>query len=155
LDILASGVSLEGLSGRLETWSRAVHMIQDFPFTGIGMGTFGPVADQLYPFILAEPGSIPHAHNLFLQVAVDLGIPGFVAWMAVLFTATWTSWKIYRAGKEGEDRWLSGVGAGLLGSQMAMMIHGMLDAVTWGMVRPAPFVWAIWGIIFAIYRLIG
>ncbi len=29
-------------------------MIQDFPFTGIGMGTFGPVAQTLYPFFGIE-----------------------------------------------------------------------------------------------------
>ena len=38
LNMLASGVSLEGFEGRIEIWSRGIFMIQDFPITGIGMG---------------------------------------------------------------------------------------------------------------------
>ena len=68
--------TLGSLEGRIEVWSRAISMIQDFLFTGIGRGSFGPLADTLYPFFLAAPGTGPHAHNLFLQVAVDLGILG-------------------------------------------------------------------------------
>ncbi len=58
-------------------------MLQDFPFTGIGMGTFTQVADRLYPFFLYAPGTVEHAHNLFLQVGVDLGLPGLIAWLAI------------------------------------------------------------------------
>ncbi len=43
----------------------------------------------------------------------------------------------------------AGLGAGLLCSQLALAVHGITDAVTWGMVRPAPFVWAIWGLAVA------
>ncbi|MFM8322579.1 MAG: hypothetical protein ACKOC5_16835, partial [Chloroflexota bacterium] len=43
----------------------------------------------------------------------------------------------------------AGLGAGLLGSLLALAVHGMTDAVTWGMVRPAPIVWALWGLAVA------
>ncbi|GAB4580738.1 MAG: hypothetical protein Fur0022_34800 [Anaerolineales bacterium] len=152
---LTSGGALDELPGRFETWHRAGYMIQDFPFTGIGMGTFGPVAEKLYPFILQEPGSVPHAHNLFLQVAVDLGIPGFVAWMTILISTVGVAWKIYWTGKHKQDHWLSGMGAGLFASQIALIMHGLFDAVTWGMVRPAPLVWAIWGLVVAYGRING
>jgi putative inorganic carbon (HCO3(-)) transporter len=84
LDYLSSSNTVSGVDGRLEIWSRATYMIQDFSFTGVGMGSFGEVADLLYPFFLYTQGSIPHAHNLFLQIAVDLGIPGLIAWLATL-----------------------------------------------------------------------
>ena len=63
---------------RLEIWSRAIYMLQDFPFTGIGMGAFRQVANLLYPFFLAGPdaerlvdeGLVPSAdyigHDLWL-----------------------------------------------------------------------------------------
>ena len=38
-EALATTQSLGGLDGRLEVWTRAIFMAQDFPFTGIGMGT--------------------------------------------------------------------------------------------------------------------
>ncbi len=146
LEIAASGSSISGVDGRLEIWSRAIYMIQDFPFTGIGMGSFAGVADALYPFFQYSPGSIPHAHNLFLQVAVDLGIPGLIAWLALLITTLALAWQVYRLGRSRKDHWAAGVGAGLLCSQLAMLVHGMTDAVVWGMIRPAPLVWAIWGL---------
>ena len=96
LEIAFSSGTISGWDGRREIWSRAIYMIQDFPFTGIGMGSFGEVADALYPFFSYSPGAILHAHNLFLQIAVDLGIPGLIAWLAILLVVIVLSWKLYR-----------------------------------------------------------
>jgi putative inorganic carbon (HCO3(-)) transporter len=38
-----------------------------------------------------------------------------------------------------------------LGSQLALAVHGITDAVTWGMVRPAPLIWALWGLAIAAW----
>ncbi len=146
LALLATNQTLGSLNGRLEVWSRAQYMIQDFPFTGIGMGSFTEVADLLYPFFLHAPGRVLHTHNLFLQVAVDLGLPGLVGWLALWLLACASAWGIYRQGRMTAAPWTAGLGAGLLGSQVALGAHGLLDAVTWGMVRPAPLVWALWGL---------
>jgi len=156
MDTVSSGVSVSGLDGRVEIWSRAIYMIQDFPFTGIGMGSFGPVADVLYPFFLFPPGQIPHAHNLYLQLAVDLGIPGLVGWLSV-WLSVWVAggWLFWRGRGIGSP-WIMALGASLLCSQLALSLHGLVDAVTWGMVRTAPIVWALWGIGLAsqnLYRM--
>lgn len=145
LEALVASKTVGSLTGRLEVWSRATDMILDFPFTGIGMGAFQPLADQLYPFLIFEPGQVFHAHNLFLQVAVDLGIPGLLAWLWLLAVVIVQAVKVYRAGRAEHDPLLTALGAGLLCSQLALIIHGLTDAVTWGMVRPAPVVWALWG----------
>jgi len=146
LQALASSGTVGGLDGRLEIWSRAAYMIQDFPFTGVGMGSFMEVADAMYPFFLYSPGAIFHAHNLFLQIAVDLGIPGLAGWLIVYGATTFQAFRVYLYGRRQKDRLLAGLGAGLLCSQLALVVHGMVDAVTWGMVRPAPVVWALWGL---------
>jgi putative inorganic carbon (HCO3(-)) transporter len=153
LDLLASSSTISGIDGRLEIWSRAIYMLQDFPFTGIGMGSFSEVADKLYPFFLASPGSIPHAHNLFLQIAVDLGIPGLIAWLATLFVVTAAGWQLLRLGRAKGATTIAGIGAGLLCSQLALVAHGLTDSVTWGMVRPTPIVWAVWGLAVAAYNV--
>jgi putative inorganic carbon (hco3(-)) transporter len=153
LDALSSSNTIGGVAGRIEIWSRAIYMIQDFPFTGIGMGSFMQLADLLYPFFLASPGSIDHAHNLLLQVAVDLGLPGLLGWLAVLLTVTWIAWKVYQFGLQSRDQWATGLGAGILLSQVAMLVHGQVDAVVWGMVRAAPFVWLVWGLAAAAGNL--
>lgn len=148
-EALASSGSITTLAGRQEIWSRAIFMIQDFPFTGIGLGTFGDVADAMYPFFLASPGTIFHAHNLFLQIAVDLGIPGLIVWLAILLLMTISSWHLFRFGRLIENSSLTILGAGLLCGQFALAVNGLLDAVTWGMVKSAPLVWALWGLIAA------
>jgi putative inorganic carbon (HCO3(-)) transporter len=155
LEAITADDTIAGLDGRLEIWSRAIYMIRDFPFTGVGMGTYGDIANVFYPFFLAAPNIVPHAHNIFLQVTVDLGIPGLIAWLAVLITVIFVAWKVYRHGQALKDGWISGLGAGLLASQFALIVHGLTDAVTWGMVRPAPLVWAIWGLAIAGWNVYG
>jgi len=145
IDFILGGQNIGGVDGRLEIFSRALFMIQDFPYTGIGMGSFTSVADTFYPFLHASPGSIYHAHNLFLQVGLDLGIPGLIAWLATVIIIISTSWNLFRVGRSLDNTWLASIGAGLLCSQIALITHGLTDAVTWGMVRSAPIVWAIWG----------
>ncbi len=68
--------SLGDWDGRTEIWLRAVNLIHDFPISGIGMGTFHELASTFYAYDIYAPEHIPHAHNLFLQVTMDLGIPG-------------------------------------------------------------------------------
>lgn len=150
LNALLASQNLGTIAGRLEVWARAVFMIDDFPLTGIGMGLFKNVAELYYPFALVSVDRVSHAHNLFLQIALDLGLPGLIAWLSILFGSVVTSIKLHLAGKETGNLWLAGVGAGFLGSALAMITHGFLDAVTWGGVRPAPLVWALWGCVFAL-----
>ena len=70
---------------RMELWQRAGWMVADFPFTGIGLGQFSAVLPAGYPIFSAPPGTfMPHAHNLILEYAVELGLPGAAAFVAVL-----------------------------------------------------------------------
>jgi putative inorganic carbon (HCO3(-)) transporter len=154
LEALLAGGTIAGAEGRIEIWLRALFMIRDFPFTGIGMGDFGHVADTFYPFYIYQTGVIPHAHNLFLQIAVDLGLPGLIAWLWLLFIATAAAWRTYRFGQRSGARWMIGLGAGLLLSQLALVLHGLTEAVTWGMVRSAPIVWFMWGLAVASANLV-
>lgn len=153
LEMSVSSATLGGVDGRLEVWSRAVYMIQDFPFTGVGMGNYKRVADLLYPFFLYPPDKVQHAHNLLLQIAVDLGLPGLVAWLACWLGITLVAWQVYRRGRQTGTGLVAGLGAGLLASQVALLVHGQVDAVVWGMVRPAPLVWGVWGIAVAAWYL--
>jgi putative inorganic carbon (HCO3(-)) transporter len=151
IEILTANDALIGIEGRIDIWSRAVFMIQDFPITGIGFGIFMDIADNLYRFFLFPAGKIIHAHNLFLQIAVDIGLPGLIAWLAIFLSFCWINWKIFRHGANQGNSLESGLGVGLLGSSLALAVHGLTDAVTWGFIRTAPMVWALWGVSLAIY----
>lgn len=89
------------LHSRLEIWERAGYMIEDFPFTGIGLNTFPVVLATLYPSLLSTPDDpIPHAHNIYLQTAVDLGLGGLLGFLGLWACAAHAGWRAYRnAGK--------------------------------------------------------
>jgi putative inorganic carbon (HCO3(-)) transporter len=149
LDLLIASKTLQSLDGRIEVWSRAIYMIKDFSWTGIGFGLFGDVADQMYPFIQFPPGTIVHAHNLFLQIALDLGIPGLIAWLGTWLLVLYAGWRLYRIGCHRKDQWVVGLGVAILCSQVALGVFGISDAPNWGMIRTVPIVWAVWGLAMA------
>jgi putative inorganic carbon (HCO3(-)) transporter len=158
---LPSAFLLGGLQGvvnsRIEIWARAIFLLEQFPFTGSGMGAFAPLTSLYYPFDPSPAGQaalasrIPHAHNLFLQVGLDLGLPGLIAWLATWLTVWGASWQVYRYGRIQGQSLYTALGAAFLASQLALGVHGITDAVTWGMVRVAPLVWLLWGIVVGIF----
>jgi putative inorganic carbon (HCO3(-)) transporter len=80
LGVVLSSSTIGNLAGRLEIWYRAVAMMQDFPLTGVGMGNFAQITAVNYPLLMFND-PVPHTHNLFFQVGVDLGVPGLIAWL--------------------------------------------------------------------------
>jgi putative inorganic carbon (HCO3(-)) transporter len=134
--------------GRMELWQRAIYMIQDFPFTGIGIGTFNPVAHVLYPFFLFSPDvEIPHAHNMLLEVAVDLGIPGLVLYVALLSGFTFSVWRAYRAIN---NRLLRALIVGLACGMLAHQVFGIMDAYMLG-TKLGAVMWVFMGLVAALY----
>jgi putative inorganic carbon (hco3(-)) transporter len=140
---------VEPLRVRSLLWVRALYLIRDFPITGIGMGTYHQVVDALYPLFNYPPESIlyPHPHNVYLQIAVDLGLPGLAAWLFLLINTLFAAWQIYCTGRERCDPWLIGLGAGLLVSQVGLMIHGLVDNVVLAF-------WPVWGLAIGCWHLL-
>ena len=152
---LTSDSAISTSAIRLEIWSRAYYMIQDFPFTGIGLGNFQQILEQMYPLFLTTE-IIPHAHNLFLQIATDLGLLGLICWLAIVMGVTASLLAVQKRAvlHFAQPRALMPymLATALLGSQAALLTHGIVDAVTWSSVRTAPFVWLLWGTAIALYR---
>ena len=134
------------LASRLEVWQRGWMMVQDFPLTGIGIGTYNSMAHRLYPFFIASPDEVvAHAHNQFLQVAVDLGIPGLIGYLGLLVAFIVTSIRAYRASNEGMARALVvGVGCGIL----AHHVFGLTDAFMLG-TKPGVVMWIYFALVAA------
>ena len=157
---IASTATLEG---RLELWNRALYAIQDFPFTGTGLGTFSKVVHLLYPLTLVGPDvDIGHVHNTLLQVALDLGLPGLVAYLALVGVALWIGWRVAwapalalaRVGegtsvRETSFRWL---GTGIVGSLVAFHVYGLTDAVPLGSDRGLAL-WMLLALAAALWRV--
>ena len=141
--------SISGLESRLEIWSRALYALQDFAFTGIGFGTFDRVIPLLYPYFTISPDiTIPHAHNLFLQVGVDMGVPGLVAWLAFQIVVLWMLVEALRRLPRSSDHWA--MAAGALGGLVAMYVHGLVDAVSWSS-RMAVLPWLLYALTVSMF----
>jgi len=139
-------------------WSRAIYGIQDFPFTGMGMNAFRKVVPVLYPLFLVSPDvDIGHAHNEFLQAALDLGIPGLIAFIAIYIIAFWmlaSIWKVTRHPQLNTGHWslvTRSLTLGLGGGLLAHMLYGLTDAVALG-AKPGLLFWMLLGLIAGLYE---
>lgn len=150
---LGAGLMVGGettLSARVEIWTRAIYGIQDFPFTGMGMNGFRKVIHVLYPLFVLAPGTdIAHAHNQFLQVALDLGIPGLVAYSALLAATIVMGVRIWMRSGIG---WVRAAAQGLVSGILAQQVFGITDAIALGS-KVGIFWWIALGLIAGMYRL--
>ncbi|MGB9777604.1 MAG: O-antigen ligase family protein [Anaerolineae bacterium] len=163
------------LEDRVEIWSRALYAIQDFPFTGCGLGAFRRVVPVLYPLFTVPPDTdIAHAHNIFLQTALDLGIPGLVAYLALLEIALAACWRAARAltptpaasggfplpfshsvGEgDGQGEGVRALALGLASGLIALHVYGLTDALALGS-KPAIVFWYALGMVAALGRMEG
>lgn len=67
---------------RLALWSASLHMIDVFPWTGLGLGTF----EDAYPMFATSVLQfvMDKAHSDYLELIMGIGIPAAVAWWAAL-----------------------------------------------------------------------
>ncbi len=155
-----TGLSLNSLQGRLELWSRAITMIKDFPLTGVGMGGFKFIIPTLYPLFSISPDVIiPHAHNEFLVVAGELGIPGLISFIAVYiccFSMTMdtlnklTQLNLKNPFRQKEWLFFRFAIFGLACGLMAHMFYGFADAVFLA-AKPSFIFWVVIGLITSLF----
>lgn len=142
-----------GLNGRLEIWARALLVIEDFPLTGVGLNAFRRVVQILYPlFEVSSDIDLAHAHNHLFQVALDLGLPGLVGYLALWFISAGLLWSTAASlRKRGATRhpYYSLV-AGLSGSLAAGWMFGLFDVVALGS-RPAFLWWLLLGMTASVH----
>ena len=137
------------VSGRMELWSRAVYGIEDFPITGMGMNTFRKLLPMLYPtFLTSADFDVAHAHNHFLQAALDLGIPGLIAYTSIWLIAAVLLVAVYRRSERPYRLIAGGLGAGLI----AHFVFETTDAVALGS-KAGVVWWLALGLTVGLHRI--
>ena len=84
--------SLQAGSGRMMVWKRGLVIASDHPILGVGPNCFSSAYGRYLDNGLfkgdlwsgASTGAWKVAHNSFLQVLVEMGIPGFLIFMAII-----------------------------------------------------------------------
>lgn len=115
-----SGTSHYANGSRAELVSRSLYLVQDFPLTGGGLGSFPGLFSQ---YILNIPFYyLPNSHNLFLDVAIEQGVGGGLSFLFLYIAALWSV-----SGSIGVERGDKGFQWIVVFSLLVAMIHGMVD----------------------------
>ena len=143
--------SITSLSFRQEVWQWSVVAISDFPFTGTGLGTFRQVVRRFYPLAITPTYDIAHAHNIFLQTALDVGLPGLVAYLSLVGLALQQSWQVAVASRAAL---LRPVALGLIAGMVAIHLFGVADALALG-AKPALIFWVMLAMMTVLPRFVA
>ncbi len=107
---------------RSAIWQDSLSIIEDYWYSGSGLGETTMILSS-YVFLLHVP-FLDHAHNLFLQIAVEQGVPGVVAFILLVVAALWNL--VYVNDFEPSVYRLFRYGTVV--SIIALLVHGLVDA---------------------------
>jgi tetratricopeptide (TPR) repeat protein len=115
-----AGLTDSRVASRPQLWRWGIDLIADYPFTGSGLGSTMMVLSS-YALML-HVGFIHHVHNLYLQVAVEQGLPGLLAFGALIALGGGRLWRAQRAHAAAP------LTIAAAAAFAALLIHGIVDA---------------------------
>lgn len=128
---------------RVAAWRGALEMVRQHPVTGVGIGLY-PYFQHQYTHMgmaLNQIGGAPslgeQAHNVYLQTAAELGIPGLVLFVSVLVTFWVSAIVRLRTMENGLRRTVL---IGVVASTVAAAIDG-ISSPSWQLPQVSVFLW--------------
>jgi O-antigen ligase len=106
---------------RLAHWQAAGEMIRYHPWTGVGFSNYEAVYSQYA--LWNWPIALGHAHNIYLNVTAELGIPGLLAYLFLWGAIFWQTARALRR----RSGWERGLALGLLGAWTHLSVHHVFD----------------------------
>ncbi len=106
---------------RLAHWQAALEMWRHNFWTGVGFGCYEPAYGDFA--LINWPIALGHAHNYYLTVAAESGLPGLVTYLLLWAVTFWQTWQMKRR----TQGWRRGLAIGLLGSWTHLAVHNFLD----------------------------
>jgi O-antigen ligase len=88
----ATSLTGEGNGERVELWKTGLNAVEDHPLTGIGAGRFRPAVygSESTPQLVID--NMGKAHNQLLSMAAEIGIPGALLFIAMLWLLRGRLW---------------------------------------------------------------
>lgn len=106
---------------RLAHWQAAVDMARDDLWTGVGFGGYAAAYPQYA--LVNWPDALGHAHNYYLNLLAEVGLPGLLAYLFLWLAVVWYTVRLVR-GLAWPER---GVAVGLLAAWAALSVHQLVD----------------------------
>lgn len=136
---------------RLALWESTIAMITDNPFLGIGWGAYWMVYPDYDFFVQNANVKIFHAHNMYLNIAAEIGIPGCLAFFAVIYGHLRLA---LSALKEAASGWVGGMLLGLIAAMGGILINGFTDYVLFNIQLSMTF-WLLNALIIVIWTQVN
>lgn len=93
------------LTGRAELWTFSIANISEHPLLGHGYNAFWNVAREALWFNIQMNWNVPHAHNAFLELALELGVIGLALFLGSYFISLRRAFTYMRTNPEREAIW--------------------------------------------------
>ncbi|MGL5512118.1 MAG: O-antigen ligase family protein, partial [Sporomusa sp.] len=111
---------------RIALWESTIAMIFDKPLLGIGWGSYWIVYPK-YDFFLNNPTTtIVHAHNMYLHIAAEIGIPGLIIFLGIIYAHAKRAINIL---SQTQNRWVAGAMLGIVAAVLGLAVNGFTDYV--------------------------
>jgi O-antigen ligase len=108
--------------GRVAAWSGTLKLVRTHPWTGVGLGCFR------YAFTAVQSAQltylVDHAHNDYLELAAELGLPCAVLFFAAIF---WLAARPLGASLRARSSLARALALGSFGAVVALLVHGVAD----------------------------
>lgn len=142
---LDSAASLPlSLAYRADLWKRSLLFLVESPFIGTGLAAFPTLAEQHPIFQGIYTYSTPH--NTYLQVGLDIGILGALAFMLIVGIALYTLWQAYR------NQLAPPLAIGLLTALTVLALDGIVGVVFWAS-KNGVILWVLLSLAVAFFKL--
>ncbi len=133
---------------RIALWESTIAMIMDNPFSGIGWGAYWLVYPE-YDFFLNNPAArIVHAHNMYLHIAAEIGIPGLLAFLAIIYGHTKKAIDIL---SQTNNRRVAGLMLGVVAAVLGLAVNGFTDYIMFN-VQMSMLFWLLNAVVIAVWQ---
>jgi O-antigen ligase len=99
---------------RVRIWRGALRIIESHPVTGIGYNGFQPAVPK---YANMEWGM--DAHNMYLRVAAEMGVGGFIVFILLFLVPFFSMWFVYRTS---QNRFVKGWMLGMMASICGILV---------------------------------
>ncbi|MCI8590667.1 MAG: hypothetical protein HFE77_08195 [Clostridiales bacterium] len=144
-------ISDSSTSYRVGIWEGSVKAALDFAGAGVGVGT--EAFTKIYPlYALSGIEIAPHAHNLFLQTAIETGLPGLMVLLIIIVLFVQSAFTFYKKCKNGEMKRGKLLSLAGFSGIMGVLLQGMTDYI-WYNYRVFLMFWVVIGLTAAVQRV--
>lgn len=132
---------------RMALWESTIAMIIDKPLFGIGWGAYYLVYPEYDFFINDGNIKIFHAHNMYLNIAAEIGIPGLLVFLMIMYGHIKAAWHVLTMT---HDKYIKGAMAGIIAAIAGLLVSGFTDYVMFS-IQLSMLYWLLSSMVIAVY----